>query len=91
MDLIEVNTGRTDLLTDTVLNCGGIGAGGLVGLYWSPKSEHFYFITVREGVPDGVCWYWYPNIYFSNINDRTVKMLGGGVLSKYQTKLAYWL
>jgi hypothetical protein len=36
-----------------LLNCHGIGAGGLGGMFWAPNSRYFYYTTAREGVPDG--------------------------------------
>ena len=36
-----------------LLYCGGIGASGLEGKFWSPDSRFFYYTNAREGWPDG--------------------------------------
>ena len=36
-----------------LLYCGGLGAAGLEGKFWSPDSRFFYYTDAREGWPDG--------------------------------------
>jgi hypothetical protein len=33
--------------------CGGMGAAGLQGRFWSPDSRYFYYTNAREGWPGG--------------------------------------
>jgi WD40 repeat protein len=67
---------------------GGIGAGGLGGLYWSPNSTFFYHTHAREGVPDGSCGPWDRPIDRLEIEDYSVEELGRGPLSPDGTKIA---
>lgn len=60
--------------------CGGLGAYGLGGLYWSSDSQRFYYTPAREGVPDG-CGMWLPPIAFADVQRKIVRELGAGVLS----------
>jgi len=57
--LVHQQTGTETVIQSQVLTCGGLGAAGLGGLFWSPDSQIFYFTDAREGVPDGgggLCW-----------------------------------
>jgi hypothetical protein len=51
--------GGARVIEDQLQLCGGVGAGGLGGLYWSHDSRYFYYTDAREGVPDGGCLGWY--------------------------------
>ncbi len=51
--LINLVTGDDKLADEQLQYCGGIGAYGLEGLFWSSNSRYFYYITAREGVPGG--------------------------------------
>jgi hypothetical protein len=80
-----------DIVIDTQLqNCGGLGAFGLDGLYWSANSQYFYYTDAREGQPDGGCGYWERPIYrFDTLTNETLP-IGSGPLSPDSTKLATW-
>ena len=59
LTLIQVSSGVEETVDSQVQYCGGLGAYGLDGWFWSPNSRYFYYTTTREGVPDGtggVCW-----------------------------------
>ena|GEM_PF-2317480 len=49
----EVLTIDGQFVEDQFLYCGGLGAAGLGGLFWSENSRFFYYTDAREGVPDG--------------------------------------
>lgn len=60
-----VSLTRTDgavaIVDSQLINCGGLGAYGFDGLFWSADGRYFYYTTAREGVPDG-CGDWQPPI-----------------------------
>ncbi len=53
--------GAAAIVDSQLINCGGLGAYGFDGLFWSADGRHFYYTTAREGVPDG-CGDWQPPI-----------------------------
>jgi hypothetical protein len=58
--------------------CGGLGAGGINGLFWSPDGKYFYFDMAREGVPDGLpCGYWHTGKSRLNLETLEVEVLPG--------------
>ena len=61
-----VSLARTDaaaaVVDSQLINCGGLGAYGFDGLFWSDDGHYFYYTTAREGVPDG-CGDWQPPIW----------------------------
>ncbi len=59
LSLINRATGESQLIADQLQNCGGLGAFGLGGLYWSRDSRYFFYTGAREGYPDGGCLGWY--------------------------------
>ncbi len=69
--------------------CGGLGAAGLQGYFWSADGRYFYYGTAREGVADG-CGYFAPPYYRLDTADRTTTYLGYGPLSPDGTMLALW-
>jgi len=90
LKLIQVSDG-TETVIDTQLQyCGGVGAYGLGGLYWSPNSRYFYYTDAREGSPDGLCWYWERPIYRMDVLTQETEFIGEGPLSPDQTKIAMW-
>jgi len=72
-----------------VQNCEGTGAHGLGPLFWSSNSRYYYYTTARVGRPDG-CSYWQPPIYRIDVNSQTKRLIGAGVVSPDQNKLAAW-
>ena len=90
MNLIQVN-GGTEMMVDSQLqNCGGVGAYGLGGLYWSPNSRYFYYTDARESFPDGACGYWARPIKRVDVMTQEAQPVGGGHFSPDKTKLAFW-
>jgi hypothetical protein len=69
--------------------CGGLGAFGLGGLYWSPTGRFFYYTDAREGLPDG-CGFWTRPVSRVDTMDWSVEELGGVALSQGGDKLAGW-
>ncbi len=89
LELVEVNTGTKRVVDDQLQNCGGLGAAGLAGLFWSLNSHYLYYTQAREGVPDG-CGYWERPITRYNLPDQKIEQLGMGPLSPDKTKIAAW-
>jgi hypothetical protein len=90
LKLIRVNNETEMIIENTLLNCGGVGAGGLGGLLWSPNNRYFYYTDAREGLPDGGCGYWARPIKRVNVDSQKVEAVGGGHISPDETKLAFW-
>ena len=90
LTLIDLDNGIEQIVASQFLYCGGLGAGGLAGLFWSENSRYFYYTDAREGVPDG-CGYWVgPSFYRLEVQTRRVEYLGGGLKSPDGTMLATW-
>lgn len=87
--LVQVDTNVIKVVDDQLQNCGGLGAFGLEGLFWSPNSRYFYYTNAREGFPDG-CGYWERPILRLDVNNLQFEYLGGGPNSPDGTKLATW-
>jgi hypothetical protein len=73
--------GETQLLADQLLFCGGLGAFGLEGLYWSSDSRYFFYTTAREGQPDGGCGPWRRPIVRVDVIDGGREELAEGTSS----------
>lgn len=68
--------------------CGGLGASGLGGLYWSPDVQRFYYTPAREGVPGRCGMWWAPPIAYVDVKTRVAQELGSGVMSPVGSLLA---
>jgi len=90
LKLIRVSDGTESVIVTQLLYCGGVGAFGFEGLYWSPKGHYFYYTDAREGSPDGLCWYWERPIYRADVLTQETEFIGAGPLSPDRTKLAMW-
>lgn len=90
LDLIQPADNSTVLADSQLQSCGGLGAFGLAGLFWSPNSRYFYYTNAREGFPDGLCGYWSPPFLRIDVTNPAPEFLGIGSLSKDETRLATW-
>lgn len=90
LNLIQLGENKTIAADSQLLSCGGLGAFGLAGLFWSPNSRYFYYTNAREGVPDGLCGYWSPPLLRIDVENPVPEFLGIGSLSKDETRLATW-
>ena len=88
--LTNVSSGDENLIDAQLQNCGGLGAAGFEGLFWSHNSRYFYYTDSRAGVPDGCGGYWQRPYLRLEINTLDVEDLGGGVRSPDGSKLATW-
>lgn len=89
LKLIDVQNQIETIVDSQLQYCGGLGAAGLGGLYWSPNSHYFYYTNARVGVPDG-CGHWERPVIRFDLPNRQVEKLGGGPRSPDGTKLALW-
>lgn len=87
LNLIAASNGQSTVIADQLQSCGGLGAAGLAGLFWSPNSRFFYYTDAREGVPDG-CGYWAGSILRYDTQTQATVALGGGPRSPDGTKIA---
>jgi hypothetical protein len=90
LKLIRTDNETEMIVESTLLNCGGVGAGGLGGLLWSPNNRYFHYTDAREGFPDGGCGYWARPIKRVDVDTQKVEVVGGGHISPDKTKLAFW-
>jgi hypothetical protein len=88
--LIWANDQKEMIAEQDLYNCGGVGAYGLAGLFWSSNSQYFYFTDAAKSAPDGLCGYWARTIKRVNVDSGEVESLDGGPLSPDKTKLAFW-
>ena len=85
-------TGVETQIYSQLINCGGVGAFGIGGSFWSKNSRYFYFTDAREGVPDGCCeYFWNQPIARLDIQENKIKDLGIGAYSPDHYRLATWL
>ena len=89
LKLVQVTSGGERTADDQLQYCGGLGAFGLAGLFWSPNSRYFYYTNAREGVPDG-CGYWERPIIRLNVTSLSKEYLGAGPRSPDGGKIAAW-
>jgi len=90
LKLIRASDGTETVIDAQLQYCGGLGAYGLEGLYWSPNGRYFYYTDAREGSPDGLCWYWERPLYRMDVLTQKTEFIGEGPLSPDQTKIAAW-
>jgi hypothetical protein len=87
--LTEVETRQPVTVDSQFLFCGGLGASGLGGRFWSADSRFFYYTDARTGVPDG-CGYFTSPYLRVDILDISAEYLGMGSVSPDERKLAVW-
>ncbi|MFA5787877.1 MAG: WD40 repeat domain-containing protein [Actinomycetota bacterium] len=88
--LVSAADGSRSVLDTQMLNCGGLGAAGFEGLFWTPDGAHFYYTRARDGVPDG-CGYWEKPLGRFNIIEGQAEYVGGGPFSPDGSRIATWI
>ena len=64
LKLVQEKYGSEKVVNDQLQFCGGIGAYGLGGLFWSPGGRYFYYTASKYGVPDGdFCELWVRDMF----------------------------
>jgi hypothetical protein len=71
------------------ISCGGLGAFGLGGRFWSAGSRFFYYTNASTGVPDG-CGYFTSPYLRVDTQDLSTEHLGMGSVAPDGRKLAVW-
>lgn len=89
LKLVHLGDGVEKVVDSQLQYCGGLGAAGLAGLFWSSNSSYFYYTTAREGVPDG-CGYWERPITRLDVTDLNPVYVGEGDISPDGKKIAAW-
>jgi hypothetical protein len=89
LKLVQATSRDERLADDQLQYCGGLGAFGLAGLFWSPSSRYFYYTNAREGVPDG-CGYWERPTIRLDVTSLNKEYLGAGPRSPEGGKIATW-
>lgn len=89
LKLVQAAGGNERIADDQPQCCGGLGAFGLAGLFWSPNSRYFYYTSAREGVPDG-CGYWERPIMRLDVASLSKEYIGAGPCSPDGGKIATW-
>lgn len=90
LKLIRIDDKSEMIVERDLYNCGGVGAYGLAGQFWSSNNQYFYFTDAAKSAPDGLCGYWSRPIKRVNVNTGEVESLDGGPVSPDKTKLAFW-
>ena len=88
--LVRQLDGQETVVDRQVQYCGGLGAFGLGGLFWSPEGRYFYYTTAREGGPDGGCGPWVRPISRVGVTGGGTETLAGAVISPDESNLAGW-
>ncbi len=88
--LVSEADGERVVVDTQLLHCGGLGAAGLEGLFWTKSSSHFYYTGTREGVPDG-CGFWQRPMDRIRISDKSTEYVGAGPVSPSGHLIATWL
>ena len=78
LKIIRVSDGMERVVADQLQFCGGLGAYGLGGLFWSPNSHYFYFTDARQGVPDGAGCSWERPLFAVEVASGNVEQLAPG-------------
>ena len=88
--LVNLSSGEEQIADNQLQFCGGLGAFGFSGRYWSPNSRYFYYTNARQGVPDG-CGYWEsPLLRIEVPLSANPEDLGIGARSPDAEQLATW-
>ena len=87
--LVDLTSGKERVADEQLQFCGGLGAFGFEGRYWSPDSTYFYYTTTRQGVPDG-CGYWEAPLSRVDVAAAHTEYLGMGTRSPDGGKIATW-
>lgn len=83
-------SGAAAIVDSQLISCGGLGAYGFDGLFWSDDSRYFYYTTARAGIPDG-CGDWQPPVRRVDTAAGTSAAVGADVATDDAARLAIWL
>jgi hypothetical protein len=83
-ELLNINTTTVET---QLLACGGLGAAGLAGYFWTADSRFFYYTNASEGFPDGG-YPWRRPISRFDVTSGKSETLGEAVALHDQQKIA---
>ena len=76
--LVTAPGGEQHTVAAQLQYCGGLGAYGFNGQFWTSDDRYFYFDEAREGVPDGAsCGLWQPGLSRIDTTAMAVERLPG--------------
>src|SRR4030043_263817 len=87
--LVDLASGEQRIADGQLQTCGGLGAYGFGGRFWSPNSRYFYYTDGRQGIPGG-CGYWDSPLLRFDVASLETESLGAGSLSPDGKKVATW-
>ncbi len=88
--LIRLTDSTRTVVDSQFINCGGLGASGLEGRFWTNDSKFFFYTSGREGVPDG-CGFWTRPLLRVGIADLKPTRFGASAISPDGTMIAAWV
>jgi hypothetical protein len=88
LELKDLASGESTLVTDQLINCDGLGPFGLAVLRWSDNGAFLYYTDARQGVPDGLVFGSFLTVWRLTLADWTRENLGIGQFS-YDTE--HWV
>jgi hypothetical protein len=88
LNLVNPLTDESQVVTDQLIQCGGLGGFGLSIRFWTNNSEYLFFTDAREGVPDGLSGGWIPPLWRVDVSTMHIERLGQARLSPSMRWLA---
>ncbi len=89
--LIRLTDSTRTVVDSQFINCGGLGASGLEGRFWTSDSRFFFYTSAREGVPDGCGFFWARPLLRVGITDPKPTRFGPSVISPDGKMIAAWI
>ncbi len=89
--LVSLADSTQTVLDSQFIYCGGLGASGLEGRFWTSDSQFFFYTSAREGVPDGCGFFWARPLLRVNITDPQPKRFGSSAISPDGNMIAAWI
>ena len=89
--LIRLADSTRTLVDNQFIYCGGLGASGLEGRFWTNDSKFFFYTSAREGVPDGCGYFWARPLLRVDISDPKPTRFGASVISPDGKMIAAWI
>ncbi len=89
--LIRLADSTRTVVDNQFINCGGLGASGLEGRFWTNDSKFFFYTSARDGVPDGCGYFWARPLLRVDITDPEPTRFGASVISPDGKMIATWI
>ncbi|UCD98322.1 MAG: hypothetical protein JSV42_15410 [Chloroflexota bacterium] len=89
--LIRLSDSTRTIVDTQFINCGGLGASGLEGRFWTNDSKFFFYTSARDGVPDGCGYFWARPLMRVDITNQLPTRFGSSVISPDGKMIAAWI